>query len=246
MTLTGDFGAPLPEEQGPTYPTFFGVTLTPVVSGILIALVGLGAAAYLATILIAPKLEEAAQIQLELSQKEDDLARREEILRQLDEVIASIGRARAENQQVRGLFASQEALDTLLLDLNGIIMRSSATLNSFEPDYAASGIVQDGSLGPELNGKLRKQVTNISMEGAYGQTLQVMEQIDRQQNVLVIRDLILEQIPERAGQVRSTFKLVAYVPLTPEEIAAAAPAEAESGTEAESGAEGEQQEEQQQ
>lgn len=225
MTLTGDFGGPPIEDQGPTYPTFFGVTLTPVVSGILIAIVGLGVAAYLATILIAPKLEEAAQIQIELSQKEDDLARREEILRQLNEVIASIGQARAENQQVRGLFASQEALDTLLLDLNGIIMRSSAQLNSFEPDYAASGIVQDGSLGPELNGKLKRQVTSIAMEGSYAQTLQVMEQIDQQQNVLVIRDLILEQIPEKAGQVRSTFKLVAYIPLTTEEIAAAAPAE---------------------
>ncbi|MDG2990113.1 pilus assembly protein PilO [Candidatus Synechococcus calcipolaris G9] len=244
MTLTGDFGAPLQEEQGPTYPTFFGITLTPIVSGILIAIVGLGAAAYLATILIAPKLEEAAQIQLELSQKEDDLARREEILRQLNEVIASIGRARAENQQVRGLFASQEALDTLLLDLNGIIMRSSAQLNSFEPDYAASGIVQDGSLGPELNGKLRRQVTSIAMEGAYAQTLQVMEQIDQQQNVLVIRDLILEQIPEQAGQVRSTFKLVAYVPLTTEEIAAAAPAE--EAAQGESDAQGAPEEEQQQ
>ncbi|BAC09895.1 type 4a pilus biogenesis protein PilO [Thermosynechococcus vestitus] len=223
MTLTGDFGGPPFEEPAPNYPTVFGITLTPVVSGVLIALVGLGAAVYLGSLLIAPKLEEAAKLQQEIAQQENDLAQREVLLKQLNDAIAGLERAKQENRDVRSLFASQKALDTLLLDLNRLIVASGAQLNTFEPDSAASGIVQDGSLGPELNAKLKQQVTNVTIRGPFPSILQVMEKIDQQQNFLVINNLTMELVADQPGEVITTFKLMAYVPLTPEEIAALAP-----------------------
>jgi len=239
MTLTGDFGGPPIQDSAPNYPTLFGVTLTPVVSGILIALVGLGGAVYLATLLIAPKAEEATKLQLEITQQENDLSQREVILKQLNDVIASLERAKAENTDVRSLFATQDALNTLLLDINRLILNSGAQLNSFEPDSAASGIVQDGSLGPELNAKLKRQVTNVTIQGDFANVVAVMQKIDQQQNFLVINNLTMERVTDKPGDVICTFKLMAYVPLTPEEIAALAPPP-------EQGGEQQQQQEQQQ
>ncbi len=229
MTLTGDFGGAPVQEPAPNYPTVFGVTLTPVVSGILIALLGLGGAVYLATLLIAPKLEEAAQLQTEITQQESDLSQREVILQQLNEVVSRLEQARTENADVRSLFATQEALDTLLLDINRLILASGAQLNSFEPDSAASGIVQDGSLGSELNAKLKRQVTNVTIQGDFANVVAVMQKIDQQQNFLMINNLTMERVADKPGEVISTFKLTAYIPLTPEEIAALAPPPQEGG-----------------
>ncbi|MDS3862083.1 pilus assembly protein PilO [Thermosynechococcaceae cyanobacterium BACA0444] len=221
MTLTGDFGSPIQDSPPPSYPTVFGVTFTPIVTGILIAVGGLLVAAYLGSILVAPKLEEATALQLELSQQEDDLKQREETLKQLNKVVADLDQAKVNNQQVRTLFADQKALDTLLLDLNQIITASQARLDKYEPQPPA--VVADGSLGPELNNKIKQQVTNVIMEGSYEQTIKVMQSIDSQQNFLVVRGLTVEAIPTKPGLVKSTFNMIAYVPLTPEELAAANP-----------------------
>ncbi|XFA72231.1 hypothetical protein RYO59_000454 [Thermosynechococcaceae cyanobacterium Okahandja] len=231
MTLTGDFGGPPVQEPAPNYPTLFGVTLTPTVSGILIALLGLGGAVYLATLLIAPKIEEAAQLQTEITQQENDLSQREVILKQLNDVIAARERTQSENADVRSLFATQEALDTLLLDINRLILASDAQLNSFQPDSANSGIVQDGSLGPDLNAKLKRQVTNVTIQGDFASVVDVMQKIDQQQNFLMINNLTMERVTdeEKPGEIIATFQLTAYIPLTPEEIAALAPPPQEGG-----------------
>lgn len=221
MTLTGDFGAPIQEAPPPSYPTVFGITFTPIVTGILIAVGGLLVAAYLGSILVAPKLEEAAAIQLELSQQEDDLRQREETLKQLNAVIAELDQAKVNNREVRTLFADQKALDTLLIDLNQIMVASQARLNKYEPQ--APTVVTDSSLGAELNNKIKQQVTNVIMEGSFEQTIQVMQSIDNQQNFLVVRGLTVEGVSGKPGLVKSTFKMIAYVPLTPEELAAANP-----------------------
>ncbi len=221
MTLTGDFGAPIQQAPPPSYPVVFGITFTPVVTGILIGVGGLLASAYLGSILIAPKLEEAAALQLELAQKEADLQQREVLLQQVAKIEAGVQNAKVKNQEVRTLFADQQALDTMLLDLNQVIMASQAKLVKFEPQPPA--VVSDGSLGAELNNKIKRQVTNIVMEGNYADTVKVMESIDSQQNFLVIQELKVTNVATKPGVVTSTFKLLAYVPLTPEELAAANP-----------------------
>ncbi len=215
MTLTGDFGAPTSEAPPPSYPVVFGITFTPIVTGILIAVGGLLGAAYLGSILIGPQLEQAAALQLEVSQQEADLQQREALLQQVAEVEQNLALAKANNQEVRSLFADEAALDTALLDLNQIILASQAKLLRYEPQPPA--VVTDGSLGADLNNKIKRQVTSVTLEGTYEQTVQVMERIDSQQNFLVVQGLRVENAADEPGVVRSTFQLLAYVPLPFEE-----------------------------
>lgn len=231
MTATGGF-AREDELLGPSYPTLFGITFTPTVSGVLAAVVGVGLAAYVGTQLVSPKYAEYQELQESVAQKKTDLEQKEATTQRVDEIVAQLKRAQLENQGVRALFSDQQALDTLLLDLNRVIVASNAQLQTFKPDYASSGIVTDGSLGAPLDNKIKRQVTSVSFQGTFNQTLQIMQAIDRLQTVLVVRDLSMElQKPEEFGPrnlVKSTFNLHAYVPLSAEEAAAAQAAAAQA------------------
>ncbi|HEY9847333.1 MAG TPA: hypothetical protein V6D03_14200 [Candidatus Caenarcaniphilales bacterium] len=232
MTMSGEFVPGAGQAPERNYPTVFGVTLTPAVSAVLIAVVGLGGAIYLGTQLVVPAYQNFQELQTSVNQKEADLAQKTETVRQVNQVKASLDRAKAVNTEVRALFSTQKTLDTLLLDLNRLIVISGAQLVNFTPDFAASGPIIDGSLGPQLNGKLKRQVTTVAFDGRFNQTLTIMRNLERLQTLLVVKDFSAELKSKevQAGQaqnlVRSAFKLHAYVPLTAEEAAAAAKAAA--------------------
>jgi type IV pilus assembly protein PilO len=229
MTLTGEYTAGGPQAGKPTYPTVFGLTFTPTVSGVLLGAAGLGLAAFLASQFIGPALEQFGKLNASIDQKRGDLAQKAETVKQVDQVVASVKQAKDQNKQVRALFSTQKELDTLLLDLNRVIGQNQGELLKFEPDYATSGIVTDGSVGAELNGKIKRQVTNVSFQGTFAQTLGTLQTIDRLQTLLVVNGLVTEaKATTRPNEpasnlITSTFKLIAYVPLTPEELAAAPP-----------------------
>jgi type IV pilus assembly protein PilO len=242
MTMTTERYAPGTDTlAGPTYPTAFGITFTPTVSGILIALAGAALAGWMALNLIGPKLAETQALRDRIAQKEQDLKQKEATVRDIQAIVARVNQAKVRNTEVRGLFSSQQLLDTLLLDLNRIIASSNAQLQKFTPDYGLSGTITDSSLGPELNNKLKRQVTDVAFEGTFNQTLEIMRTIDRLQTVLVLRDFKMELKPPAGGEnpgpaniTTCSFKLYAYVPLTKEELAALPPpapsADATAGT----------------
>lgn len=229
MTYDGGSYSPSEEEvEVQTYPTVFGVTITPAVGGVLIAIGGLMLAVYAGTQLLVPAFQTYQERQAAVDAKEADLARKTELLAQVDQIRAAYAAAEAQNNQVRALLPSQRTLDTLLLDLNRLIAQSDAQLLQFTPDAAASGPITDSSLGPELNGKLKRQVTSVAFRGTFSETLAIFRQLDRFQTLLSVQNLTIElqegdaQAGLPGNQLRSAFKLYAYIPLTPEEAAAAA------------------------
>jgi type IV pilus assembly protein PilO len=233
MTISDRFPPGESDFGGPAYPTAFGITFTPSISGILIGLAGAALAGWMAVNFIGPKFAEMQGLRDRIAEKEQSLQQKQQTVREVQNIIARVNEAKAKNTEVRGLFSNQQALDTLLLDLNRIIVSSKAELQKFTPDYTTSGILADGSLGSELNNKLKRQVTDVAFEGNFNQILEIMRAIDRLQTVLVLRDFKMELKADSSDKsagpkniVTSNFKLYAYVPLSEEESAAAAKAAA--------------------
>lgn len=230
MTTTGEFFADGEDFEAPSYPSAFGITFTPQVSGVCVGVAGLALAAYLGTQFVLPTYTQYQTYRESIAQKELDLQQQVQTAKRVNQIVASLNRAKAENTAVRSLFSSQKALDTLLLDLNRVVVGNSAQMLEFTPDYAVSGPVTDSSLGPELNNKIKRQVTSVAFRGTFSQTLKIMQAIDRSQTVLVLQDLTVE-LPKQSKQqealvprqnlVKSSFKLYAYVPMTAEESSAA-------------------------
>jgi type IV pilus assembly protein PilO len=215
MTVGGEY-IPARErgfDEGPKYPTVFGIPLTPTVSGVAIALVGLAGAVYLVINLVQPAWQENQALKQSVEEKRSQLVNREETQRQIQEARTRLRAAQQLQADVLSLFASEESMDTLLLDLNERVQSVNAgitdpsrraVLSRFQavigessqsaatPDALISArpdVVSDSSLGPELNGKLERRVYNVELEGNFNQTQSIIRSIERLQPLLIVRNL---------------------------------------------------------
>ena len=246
MTYTEDFIA-VEEGQAldtvaPNYPTAFGVTFTPVVSGVLIGVLGLLGSIYLILNQVMPAWQKSQELQASRDEKQALVEQKEVAIRQNQKVKADLALALQRKAEVLTLFASEKTLDTLLLDINRVIESanpriqrnaSRAKLKKFVPVNQSAEVITDGSLGPEVNGKLKRRVVNVEFDAPTEQTQSILRNIERLQPLLIIRDYqsSLAQAPAdskgRAGRrlatITTSFQLQALIPLSPEEVAQAAP-----------------------
>lgn len=244
MTVGEDF-IPMEEEQEfdePAYPTAFGITLTPPVSGVLVAILGLLGAVFLLINALMPKWEAQQQLKTEITGLEDQVEQKEAQLKNIAALKDDLERAKQKRSDVLSLFASEQTLDTLLLDLNKLIQARNqglkgdavkAQLIKFEPVEDESGTINDGSLGEELDNKMKRQVVEVELEGTFAQTRLIMLNIERLQPLLLVEefesivdvqrigldDEVTLVSPGQEPKITTTFKLQALIPLSDEELA---------------------------
>jgi type IV pilus assembly protein PilO len=206
----GDFSPDsAPElEEASSYPVVFGVQITPVVGGAAIAVIGLAAAFWVYQTFAAPVAEQNAQLQTEVNEKERLLVDTGELERQIQEAQARLEAAEALRADVLGLFATEDGLDTLLLDLNERIRSANAgiddesrqaSLTNFRVNEELSGVITDSSFGSAVNNRLERRVFDVSMEGDFAQTQSIIRNIERLQPLIVLQNF--ESNLDTAGQV---------------------------------------------
>lgn len=127
MTAGGDF---IPQDsdfdQGPNYPTIFGVTLTPVVTGVLLATAGLVGAAALWAYLVNPAWENYQTLDAAVKEKSEQLKQQATVKKQIQDAKVKLVQVNQQRDQVYALFANEKTIDTLLLDLNQLIEKNNA------------------------------------------------------------------------------------------------------------------------
>ncbi|MBD2094204.1 pilus assembly protein [Trichocoleus sp. FACHB-591] len=241
MTISGDFVPSDGRDFGsePAYPTIFGIALTPTISGVLVAVLGIGASAYLLLNQVQPAWNTYQTLQAEAEQKETQIQQRGNIQKKIDTANKNLEQAKQRRTEVYALFADERTLDTLLLDLNRLVNARKAKLSSFTPAPEPATVVSDGSLGPAVNGKLKRKEITVNLEGNYEQTQSIMRSVERLQPLLLVKsfnsqlDQSTQKITvDRRGRLlpvgrpetnlKTSFKLQALLPLSSEEAAAAA------------------------
>lgn len=123
-----------------------------------------------------------------------------------------------------------------------------ARVTEFEPvvgkDGSTTEVINDGSFGAGVNGQLRQRVYNVEFEGSFTQTQQFLTTLERLQPLLVVKNLtteLNEKNPVLEGEYRNgkfvpaveqpqrrlttAFDLHALLPLSQEQVEAAAAAE---------------------
>lgn len=204
MTAGGDFIPGKSALDEPEYPVVFGIQLTPRFNGILLALLGLIGAGYLFVNLVIPKLEENQALEADIATKESQLVNQGQAQQQIEAARVKLQEAEELRADVLALFADEEGLDTLLIDVNERVQAANAriadvdrraTLSKFavvspgEPsaDGTPGDLVTDSSVGAAVNGKLRQRLYDVSMEGSFAQTQSIIRNIERLQPLLVLR-----------------------------------------------------------
>jgi hypothetical protein len=234
MTYSEEFNTTNPPQD---YPQVFGITLTPIVSGIGCGVLGVLGAGYILMSMAMPVWNDYQKIGGDRASKQSQLDQLKS--GSADKIIADLNvqlkEKNALKSQVMGLFADRQDLDTLLLDINSFIVTNQAKLVQFTPEKETS-VIQDRSFGTAVDGKLKRQTYNVIVEGTFPQIQSVFRSLERLEPLLAVRDFKSEPIDKQVlallptkgdrGQVipvtqmkvKTEFKLDAIIALTPEEI----------------------------
>ena len=193
MTYADDeFMAVEGQDDGPSYPTAFGITFTPRVGGILVGVAGLLGALYLAVNAVQPAWERYQTLDNEVKTRQGQIKDSQKIQQEIAQAQKKLEEAKQKNQQVLSLFPNQKTLDTLLLDLNNPVKLTRGELTSYEPVAGqATGSSSDSAAAAATvpgNGKLQRKTYNISLEGNFDQVQSIMRSFERLQSLLVVRD----------------------------------------------------------
>lgn len=131
MTASGDF-LPADDNQaldvGPTYPTAFGIELTPKVQGIAIAVLGLIGSFVLYNFVVKPVQEQKTALEGEVAQKQAQVDQQRASLQDRAALQAELNSALEQRVGVYSLLGGPQTLDTLLLDINQQIQNSNAAI----------------------------------------------------------------------------------------------------------------------
>lgn len=254
MTYADEEFLPEGQVETPNYPTAFGITFTPKVGGIIFAVLGLLGAAYLFVNVVQPEWDRNQTLQDEKAKIQDDIKRLEDTKKRIALKKQELEAAKVQNKQVLSLFANEKTLDTLLLNLNSSIKERNGALQTYSPGEnppPTDGVINDGSLGAEVNGKLKRKTVNVELVGSFDQIQSIMRSLERLQTLLLVKDFKLETSdepiivlvdpsgrsvpgvrkkdkPGEAGVVanakpnlKATFKVEVLMPVQPEEPNAA-------------------------
>ena len=209
MAALGDFVPPDDADfiDEPTNPVVFGIEFTPTILGVLLALLGIGGAVYMYIKMVQPVAESNATLRTEIAEKQGQLISQGQQLEDIAKLEEALADAMQRRRNVYGLFANEETMDTLLLDVNQRIETSNANLNSLRAQIRERGIapvfleaqlktfspvekvvIEDSSLGEGVNGKLRRETYSISFSGDYAQTQNILRNLERLEPLLMVRD----------------------------------------------------------
>jgi type IV pilus assembly protein PilO len=250
MTIGGDFMPLEGREEAPSYPKVFGISITPTVGAILLTLLGAVGAYLLWANLVQGTLQRNRELKADIAAKEEQLLNQEDTQKQIADAKVRLQEAQQLQADVRSLFASEDSLNTLLLDINERVQSVNAgitdpakraTLSRFDLNAEESGPIIDSSLGSEVNNKLERRVYDVEIRGTFPQTQSIIRNIERLQPLLVVSDfnssldtstqkIVLDNRGRLnpAGQpdtrITTAFKLSALVPVD-SSTATAPPAE---------------------
>jgi hypothetical protein len=229
-------------EEEANYPSAFGITFTPQISGITFAVLGVLGAIYVLANYVMPAYSNYQTLKTDEQAKEEQVEQQQSgaIEKQMQETESKLKQAQSLKSEVLNLFSSQETLDTLLIDINGFISSKNAELITYKPQGDAATVVNDSSLGTLVNNKLKRQTINLEMEGTFEQTQAILRDIERLQPLLLVKNynsqmtvspfVVLPnpsanktELISLPSMLKTTFTLDVVLPLTPEEAAAVAP-----------------------
>ena len=230
MTFADDFISSEGEEleAGSNYPTAFGITFTPVVSGITFAIIGLLGGLYIFMNLVIPAQENYQKLKTTKEQQENQVKQQESIRLDKEKVRleGELKEAQSLKPKILGVFADgSQNSDTLLIDMNGFIEGRKAKLLSFTPE-GKEEVITDDSLGTGVNGKLKRQQYKLEIDGTFEQTQSILRNMERLQSLLMVKDFdskVTEKqillfdgekvISQRETQLTTKFTVEAILPL---------------------------------
>ena len=232
MTFADDFASE--DQLAEDYPSAFGITFTPMVMGVAIAVAGIALAAYGYMNSVKPaqeKYEQASAKKQEL-QTQLEKTKRGDLQLKLAQLQSDLAKKKVLKSRVISMFTSEDDLETLLIDLDKFISANQARLIDYQPDSNVTTI-NDASLGSGVQGKLKRKGISMTIEGTYTETKQILQDLERLQPLLMIQSISstvdekptavfasnnTEIVPKEQAVLKTKIKLDAILPSSQAEL----------------------------
>ena len=231
MTFADDFASDELEED---YPSAFGITFTPPIIGIAIAVAGITLSIYGFMKYVKPA---QATYQQTITQKDTLQAQLNSIKSgdlqlKLAQLQSDLNEKKVLKARVLSMFTSEDDLETLLIDLNKFIATNQGNLTQYQPDSNVS-TVSDASLGSGVQGKLKKKGISMTFEGTFNETKQILQDLERLQPLLMVQSIsstVTEEptailtssnssiVPQKQAELRTRIRLDAILPMSQAEL----------------------------
>lgn len=243
MTFADDFANDNQLMEG-DYPSAFGITFTPNVLGVVIAVAGMTLAAYGFIQYVKPAQDQYQQSIAQKQQLEAQLnsIKSGDLQLKLAQLQADLDEKKVLKSRVLSMFTSENDLETLLIDLNSFIATNQGALTQYQPDSNISTI-SDTSLGSGVQGKLKRKGISLTFEGTFNETKQILQDLERLQPLLMVQSIssrvtaeptaVLtsnksEIVPRQQAELETQIKLDAILPLSQAELEQAKKADEEA------------------
>lgn len=245
MTFADDFAT---DELQEDYPSAFGITFTPTITGVAIAVAGITLAVYGFMKFVKPAQEEYQQA---VTQKQELQAQLNSIKSgdlqlKLAQLQADLAQKQVLKSRVLSMYTSEDDLETLLIDLNSFIATNQGDLIQYQPDSNIN-VVSDASLGAGVQGKLKSKGISMTFEGTFNETKQILQDLERLQPLLMVQSISStvaekptalltgnrsEIVPSEQAELKTQIKLNAILPLSQAELERARQADRQAEQEA--------------
>ncbi|MGD1918680.1 MAG: type II and III secretion system protein, partial [Pleurocapsa sp.] len=229
------------------YPSAFGITFTPTIMGVAIAVAGIALAGYVFVNSVKPaqeKYQQASAKKLELQGQLDKL-KTGDLQLKLTQLQSDLAERKVLKSRVSSMFTSEKDLETMLIDVDSFISSNQARLIDYKPDSNISTI-NDASLGAEVQGKLKRKGISLTIEGTFTETKQILQDLERLQPLLMIQSISStvdeaptaifasnnsEIVPKKQAELTTKIKLDAILPSSQAELERAKKAEEKAQSE---------------
>jgi type IV pilus assembly protein PilO len=220
----------------------FGISFSSKTLGIVLAVVGVGLAAYGTATQTLPLYDSLEQIKSQIAQKRTSVESKQKEVTSKGDVPQRVIAAQQRNKEVLALLPNTDSMDVLLRDLNAQIPQSVSLSSPVGPVEVKGLFEEFRPVSPDTkDAQFTTRRFDVRFSATYAEAIETLKKIERLKPLLVVQDLKMvpntnikptvggkDLSPEqqKAIQARLTpllvtsFKLIAYVPLSEAEIKA--------------------------
>lgn len=223
----------LDEQEGPPPPpgslVVGPLVITPMIQGIALAVIGIAGAAALAWYLLLPAMSKTGEIEQQISETKNSIETNKKRQAKKEEVENKLKTAEQQKNNVMALFGKNDFLDTLMFDVNKIVVENhKATMQTFTPvEKSSSSWILGGEqaaakgkgkgkadpaapAGPKLSQAIEGITIAVEIEGEWQKQQATLQDLERLPAMVLMDQFELEV--DREGQRLLSTGINQYTP----------------------------------
>lgn len=230
------------EQEGPPPPpgtlVLGPLKITPQIQGAAIAVVGVALAGVVGWKLILPAMTQTQELETKISELNNNIEGQKKRKAKLQEVTSQLESAKQEKENVMALFGKNDFLETLLFDVNKIVVeKHKGTIQKFNPvknsssgwilgetpagaagqpaaapaaAAPAAGGAEAAPPGPKLSEAIKGVTIQVEMQGKWEQQQAALQDLERLPAMVLMDQFVLEV--DRSNQKLLSSRVNQYTP----------------------------------